>query len=166
MTSTDPTTFAEAAGLGTYIELGGRKLMLTPLLPEDFALAKEYIKSKTPNPLEEMRQQIQGLPEAVQVKLAEKAYEAYERWGSITTIQGKDWANSVDGVAFFLHRSISKVHAEVTHDWVIQQMAEASLKKLREMMAKIDQASGLANPPHEPSSSPKRVVRNRQKRRR
>lgn len=154
------TSYNEAAGLGTFIELDGVRYQAAPILPEDLEAAREWLKSKTSNPLDLLKGQILDLPEHVQTALANKAYDAYEKWGSLDTIQGHTWANSLDGLAFFFWRSVRHFHADVTQEFILKKLASLGLAKVKQVIAKIDEVSGVSSgnspgPTRSKLSSPK-----------
>lgn len=166
------TSYNEAAGLGIFIELDGIRYQAAPLLPEDLEAAREWLKSKTPNPLDLLKGQIEGLPEHVQTALANKAYDAYEKWGSLNTVQGHTWANSLDGLAFFFWRSVKKAHPEVTQEFILKKLADVGLRKVKEITSKLDEVSGVSgNAPGptrskqslRPSPTPEKAARRKKK---
>lgn len=125
--------------------LGEKSYTLHPLLPSDFAAARAYFREKNPSPLDTLKDRIAGLPEAAVVRLAEKAYDDDKLWGNLNQcVEAKDWANSVEGAAFFYHRSTRTPPEEFN---VIYEAMKSMQQSIIEMMIEqIQTISGLITP--------------------
>lgn len=131
-------------GVGGYHTLGGVQLHLTPLTPRDFAEARIFLRSITPDPMEGIVEQCNALHDSeVAKKLIDKAYEAREKWGSLSSTDGKMWANSPDGTAFFLYRQTRKHHPEITMEWLTAECRQVGLKAYEAIQEAIARISGL-----------------------
>lgn len=138
----------QAANLGGFITLGGRELHFTPLCLNDYGLAQAHLKTHTRNPLEGIEETANKLHPEVAKVLINRAYDAYEKWGSLDTEEGKRWCASADGLAFFAFQMTRRHHPDVTMEWLKEECAKLENEMLSEIFTKVAEISSLQkNPP-------------------
>jgi len=149
-------TFEEASGSGAYVTLTnsqGKKLRLRvgPIGPEDLSLARERVRERTTDPLIDVRPHLEGMTEVQQKIVLEKAYEAHQDWGNLKGLQGSQWVNSVEGLAFLMWRSTVRFDSTVEESVILDCLTHMGVEALKETMVK---ASATLSRVTSPISSP------------
>lgn len=147
----------EAMGIGGVFEFGGKQLTLTALTGEDLALARLEVRKRSEDPLEKAVVACKELPEEIGKVLIAKAYDAYLQWGNLNSFDGKMWANSIEGLEFWLYRQTRLYHPEIQREWIqekLKELSKARHEELDNVRNQIMKASGfIANPPQGTATS-------------
>lgn len=140
-----PTDVSMAA-VGGYYTVGGIKLHLTPLTPEDYAEARAHLKSLSADPMDGIEDRCNKLHVEVAKVLIKEAFNASQERGSLSSTEGRQWATGPDGAAFFLYRQTRMHHPEITMEWCVSECKKMDMKMFTALQEAIADISGFQKP--------------------
>ena len=110
-----------------------------------------WLEANVPHPLDVLRPRLEGLPEAVQVKLAEMAYEDARRWPpSIDDDASWTYFTMGRGRPYFVYLVLSKANPQVTE----QEAARLSERMDPETFTRLGMLASGKDPDDPKTSAP------------
>ncbi len=135
---------ARAAGGGVPIEFDGVMVVLPPMTLRDLATIEQYMLSQRPNPLEVVKEHLDGMDSEAKKQLLEMAYRDLK---NSTTINPEDmmvFLCRLEGIVMCYWLCLEKSYpGRWTHDRVREIFMDMTDEQLGYYMRVRDQASGM-----------------------
>lgn len=101
------------------VTIDGRDFRVAKIGPREFGELQQWLADNTPNPKDEARRYMEGLPEAVQIHMWDKALDASRDWppqlsGNPSALQ--QLLTSDSGQTAFLYAILRKTTPGITRD--------------------------------------------------
>lgn len=151
-------SFSEAANSGAYVTLtdkaGVEKVYRVGAIgPEDLALAKERVRTRTEDPLEIAKRSLGGLPPEDRKVLLERGFDEHLKWGDLQSGVGRAWVASEEGIAFFIYRAAFKYDETADELWIRTCVLHMAMSGLENQLKSASQTlNRVSNPPAKASS--------------
>ncbi len=127
----------------TEIVIDGTAYRLMPLKAKHYAQIERRLLELRPDPLEAVRQRLDGLPEHLQRHLVGLAYDRLLRGARVAADELWEWMNGHEGTCYVLWLSLRENHPDLTLEDCRGLVDSANQDQLESIQQKLDQANGL-----------------------
>ncbi len=126
------TTTAEATAAPSFIELGGRRLLMTPLKDQDYGIFERWIQDRH---IDLAKRMVKDLEPEERLALLKHAYDKARRI-TISSPEASELMTSVEGAVKLVWLALRKEQPDVTEEMVFDWLSDE--KTLEQMLDKID----------------------------